>query len=268
MLIPAQRHALILEFIRQHKTASIQQIMQQLGASQSTIRRDLQELTDSGYLNKTRGGVMLRERSHTMFEPSREISRHIAETEKVLIGGHAAARIEEGQSVIFDSSSTVLEIAKAAARRSIRFTAVTNDLAIAFELANFPKVRVIVVGGTLRDGFLTLTGDPGIDFLSRLSVDMAFIGVHSLAGLRASETSLEVVRMKRTFIKAARVAVIAADSRKFDEPAFCEICPLSDFDELITDEGIPAESYRQIEEAGVKVTRSGLAVKEGVSTAE
>lgn len=253
-LIPAQRRALIIEFIRRQKTVSVQQIMDQIGASQSTVRRDLQDLTDLGYLEKTRGGAMLRERARTMFEPDREMASHFSQSEKAMIAQRAAMIIEEGQSVIFDSSSTVLEVARVAARRSIHFTAVTNDLGIAREMADFPKVGVIMVGGSLRPSSLTLTGEPATTFLRMLSVDVAFLGVHSLAGLRASETSLDVAGMKRAFIQAARKVVLVVDSGKFEVPAFCEVCNLEAFSEIITDEGISAEDRRQIEERGIALT--------------
>lgn len=253
-LIPAQRQALILEFVRGRGAVSIHEIAAQLGASPSTVRRDLQDLTDRGYLERTRGGATLRERPRTMFEPSREIASYIAHPAKAAIGRHAAGLIEDGQSVIFDSSSTVLEAARAAARRDVSFTGVTNDIAVAGVLAESPNAGVIVVGGTLRRGSLTLTGEPGKEFLGRLSVDVAFIGAHSFAGMVASETSLEVAAVKKAFIRAAKRVVLLVDSSKFDAPAFCEVCHAAAFDEMITDDGLPDALRRQVEEQGVAVS--------------
>jgi len=253
-LIPAQRHALILEYVRRAGAVSIQQIVAHLRSSQSTVRRDLQELTELGYLERTRGGATLRERPRTMFESSREIAAHISHPAKSAIGNHAAAMIGDDQSVIFDSSSTVMAAARKAVSRGIRFTAVTNDLGIAHEMADNPRISVIVAGGTLRPGSLTLTGEPGIDFLKKLSVDIAFIGMHAMSGLRASETSLEVAAIKRAFIAAARHAVLLVDSTKFGANAFCDVGDLSQFHEVVTDANLPVEIRRQIEERGIDVT--------------
>ena len=71
-------------------------------------------------------------------------------------------------------------------------------------------MQVVVLGGTVRPDSMTLVGEPGLNFLERLHVDLALMGIHSLAGARLSETSIEVAAMKRRMIDcAARVIVLA-----------------------------------------------------------
>jgi DeoR family transcriptional regulator of aga operon len=252
--IPAERHARILEFLSQHGAASIHSIAAEISASASTVRRDLDELTDRGYLARSHGGATLRSRNLTTFEPSREIAERLALPEKIAIGTYAAGLLENGQSVIFDSSSTVHEAARAAAVRDISFTAITTDLGIAQELNRAPRVHVIVPGGTMRKDSLTLMGDPGLGLLATLKVEIAFIGIHSLAGLKPSETTLEIAAMKRALIAASQRVVLLADSNKFDNPAFCEVAKLDAFNDLITDDRISDELRHSLRERGVKVT--------------
>jgi DeoR family transcriptional regulator of aga operon len=252
--IPAERHARILEFLAQHGAASIHSIAAKISASTSTVRRDLDELTERGYLERSHGGATLRSRNLTTFEPSREIAERLALPQKIAIGTYAASLLENGQSVIFDSSSTVHEAARAAVARDIGFTAITTDLGIAQELNRSPRIRVIVPGGTMRKDSLTLIGDPGLGLLATLKVEIAFIGIHSLAGLKPSETTLEIAAMKRALIAASQRVVLLADTNKFHSPAFCEVAKLDDFDDLITDDLISDELRHSLQERGTHVT--------------
>ncbi len=204
--------------------------------SLSTVRRDLDYLTREGYLVRSHGGALLAERPRTTFEPRREIGVHVAQDAKAAIGRRAALMVEPGQSVIFNSSSTVLAAARAVVARQLSLTACTNDLVIATELARGAGIQLVVLGGSIRAGSPTLTGEPGQSFLDRLHADIAFIGIHSLAGGRLTETSLEVVAMKQRMIASAAQVVVLANSSKFDHPAFCEVCPLERVQMVITDD--------------------------------
>ncbi len=252
--IPAERQARVIEFIRREGVASIHRIAAEISASPSTVRRDLDELTERGYIVRTHGGAVFQSHQRTTFEPSREIAEQISAPAKAAIGRYAATLVSEGQSVAFDSSSTVLEAARAISRQGTPITAVTNDLGIAHVLAGTDAVKLIVPGGTLRPGSLTLMGEPGLPLLASLTVDIAFIGVHSLAGLKPSETSLEIVAVKRALIGAAKQNVLLADATKFESPAFCTICPIERIQHLVTDAGLRKADRAALEERGVKVT--------------
>src|SRR4051812_14963953 len=118
-MIAAQRRALILEELRREGAGAIVTLAETIGVSPSTIRRDLEFLTDRGYIVRSHGGAILNEPHGTTFEPEREIGAHVAHVAKAAIGARAAALLEHGQSVIFDSSSTVLEAAKVVVERNL-----------------------------------------------------------------------------------------------------------------------------------------------------
>ncbi|MCC7047126.1 MAG: DeoR/GlpR transcriptional regulator [Alphaproteobacteria bacterium] len=253
-LIPAQRRALILDLIRDGNGASIALLAERLDASESTVRRDLDYLTEQGYIERSHGGAMVKGAANTTFEPQYEIGSRTQHAEKAAIGAAAAALVAPGQSVIFDSSSTVLEAARAVAQRAPRITAVTNDLNIAAALAGQSAIRLIVPGGTLRPGSFTLVGEPGADFLAGLHVDLAFIGIQALSGLRLADSSIEIAAMKRRMIDAAREVVLLADSSKFQETSFREVCGVERMARLVTDARLAARERKALEKAGVAVT--------------
>ncbi len=196
-MISAQRRALVLDHLRRFGGASIVALADTIGVSASTIRRDLDYLTEGGYIIRSHGGAMLLERPGTTFEPQRDIGANIALDAKASIGARAVDMLEAGQSIIFDSSSTVLEAAKVVVARQMRLTACTNDIGTAAVLAGSSTLSVVVLGGTIRHGSMTLMGDPGLSFLSSIHVDTALIGIHSLCDGRLSETSIDLAAMKR-----------------------------------------------------------------------
>lgn len=253
-LIPAHRRALMLDHLRTRGAASVGELADASGASPSTVRRDLEHLESQGYIERTHGGALIQgTRATSTFEPEAGIAAHIARAEKAAIGRLAAAALRPGQSVIFDSGSTVRMAARAAADRGIPLTAVTNDLGIGQVLANARHVHLVVLGGTLRPGSLTLTGEPGQDFLAGLRADVAFVGTHAISGATLSDTSLEVASMKRAIMAAARRVVLLADGSKFQPAAFSRICDVTAVHELVTDGGAPAAELDRLRDLGLEV---------------
>lgn len=236
-IIPAKRRALILEWLNREGAAAIHELAEAIGASQSTIRRDLDYLVKQGALERTHGGALLQRTGHATFEPEVAIAAQFACNQKDAIGAAVAADLRAGQSVIFDASTTVLAVARAIALRPLPLTAVTNSLAIAQVLADIPDVRLVVPGGTVRPGSLTLVGRPGEDFLRSIHADVALLGTHAITGRTLTETSLEVAAIKRAMIAAARHIMVLADGSKFTTPCFCTICDVSEIHEIVTDEG-------------------------------
>jgi DeoR family transcriptional regulator, aga operon transcriptional repressor len=253
-VIPAHRRALVLEHIRERGAASIQELSEAIRASVSTIRRDLEHLEEKGYLERTHGGALLQRTTHSTFEPEAAISARLAHPEKQAIGKAAAATLKAGESVIFDSGSTVLAAAQAVVGRDIALTAVTNDLGIGQVLANAANIRVVVPGGSVRPGSLTLVGEPGHDFFANIHVDIAFVGTHAIARGLLTETSLELAAVKRAMIAAARRVVLLADPSKFQPAAFCTICEIGAVDEIITTRAADPEEVKALEDLGVVVT--------------
>ncbi|UGY28392.1 DeoR/GlpR family DNA-binding transcription regulator [Bradyrhizobium septentrionale] len=253
-LIPAARRAKALELIRRDGAISIQRLADEIGMSISTARRDVDYLSAAGYLERTHGGALLSVRSRTTFEPATDIADQVARPAKIAIGRCAAGIVEDGQSVILDSSSTVLEAAHALTERDLSLTVVTNDLRIAIALRERPKVQLIVPGGQVRPGSFTLVGSAAQSVIRSLHADIALIGVHSLAQLRPSETSLEVASLKQAWIGAANRVLLLLDSSKFEQSAFCEICPIQRIHDVICDDGLDPGHRRALEQLGVRVT--------------
>ncbi|HHB76167.1 MAG TPA: DeoR/GlpR transcriptional regulator, partial [Desulfobulbus sp.] len=203
----------------------------------------------------------------TTFEPDYHFTTKVFVSEKEAIGKVAAELLQPRQSVLFESSATVFKAARLVIERGNPILALTNALNIANALADAPRVELKVTGGSLRSGSFTMVGDPGRSFLGSLHVDVCFLGIHAIA-LRPhhnnsgsnkdpcatlSDTSLEVVAMKRQMVRAARKKVVLVDSSKFGISAFCDVCTLDYIDIIITDRNIQPDQQRCLERNGIQV---------------
>lgn len=252
-LIPAARQARLREYVHAHGAAAIPEMARALGVSESTIRRDLDDLAAQGAIHRAHGGAVALAGPRTTFEPESGVAAQVAVAEKRAIGAAAAAMLEEGQSVVFDSSSTVLEAARATVRRGLTITAVTNDLAIAAVLGAAGRIKVIVGGGTLRPGSNTLLGDPGVALMRELSVDVALLGAHAIGDGRTSDSSIELAAAKRAFAAAAQKVIVLADSGKFGPAAFCTVIELGKGHTVVTDRAIPPQVRVALQRRGIVV---------------
>ena len=253
-IMPVRRRAMILDHLRIRNSATIQELADAIGGSQSTIRRDLEQLTDGGYLERTHGGAVLVPSMRAAFERESSLNAQLQRAQKIAIGAEAARRLGAQDSVIFESSSTVMEAVRAASDRRIPLTVVTNNLDIAKFSADVPQWQVIMPGGTIRAGSSMLAGEPGESFFKTVHADVCMAGAYAVSGTILTDATLEVASIKRAMIKSARRTLLLVDSSKFTSPAFCTICSLSDIHEIITDDGIPTDKLQSLRTVGVAVT--------------
>lgn len=251
-MIAAQRLAHIREVLQDQGAATIHQLSDRVGASFSTIRRDLELLAREGLVERTHGGATLR-RAAPIGSLAAEVPEGPALEAKIAIGCAAAEEIEDGQSVIFDSGLTVLRAARHVVEKRLHLTAVTNSIKTAAVLAQSERIRLIVVGGTLRTGTFTLVGEPGLSLLERMRADIALLNTPAVYDGHMAHRDMEIGAMAARMMAAAQRRVLLADSWKFGRTAFYRICPLTDFELVITDAGIPSEERQRAARAGVKL---------------
>jgi len=246
-LLPSQRRERIVHFLQRHGAVTLQQLAQAVDASVSTLRRDLDALEAEGVLDRTHGGAILRQQQYSTFEPDPAAAAELSPREKRAIGVAAAAALQPGQSVIFDSGSTVMEAARAALERGTPLVAVTNDLAIAQLFSSSPCVTVHVLGGQLRPGSHTLVGEGVLAGARAIQADVLLMGAHAVTNGVLSETDAEVAAVKRAFLQSATHCRLLVDSSKFRPRAFMRVCEVASLHEIITDTGLPqpeAEALR------------------------
>lgn len=230
---------------------AIADLTAEFGTSAMTIRRDLEFLELDGSARRVRGGAISPiGRSH---EPAYQVRAGSESTAKRAIGRAAADLLRDGETAILDTGTTTLELARNLPR-DIRMTVVTASLPIAAEAAARPDVRVIVTGGVLRQGELSLVGAAAEQTFEPLNCDTVFLGIGGLDAQHGlTEYNLDDARVKVAALKSARRCIVLADSSKLGRVSFAQIAPASAIDVLVTDARPDHPVVQELEQAGVEV---------------
>ena len=245
------RKQAILERLHKKGEIQISDLAEYFGISEMTIRRDLESLEMDGFIRRIRGGAI--PATSRSYEPpilTRESQNHEA---KIRIGRAAAELLRDGETVILDVGTTVLQMARAINSR-MPLTIVTSSLLIATELSSKPQVRTIVSGGEVRPGELSLIGASTENAFQNFNCDSFFIGVAGVSAANGlTEYNLDDSRVKKSAIKASARKIVLADSSKIGKVAFASVAELSEIDILITDASPINKEIDLIKDAGVEV---------------
>ncbi len=245
------RRAAILSALARSGDVGIAELASSLSVSEMTIRRDLELLENKGRLRRVRGGAI--STVSRSYEPTFALRQGHARDEKAAIGRAAAALLADGETAILDVGTTTLEIARSLhGRRHI--TVVTPSIAIAAELGNEPEMRILVTGGVLRSGELSLVGAAAESTFKRLNCDVVFLGVAGVDAEKGlTEYNLDDASVKQAALVAARRCIVVADSSKLGRVALANIAPLTGIDVLVTDALPDHPSVAAIVAAGVEL---------------
>jgi DeoR family fructose operon transcriptional repressor len=242
-----ERRRRIVGILTSDDRAEVSDLAARLGVSESTIRRDLQLLSESGVVERTHGGVIAPSR----FEPSFRQKETENRGAKRAIARAAAELVEAGHTVFLDSGTTTLELARELHSRT-DITIASNSVPIAVELAN--RVRLILTGGTVKESTLALVGPMAERSIEQMHVDIAFIGMNGVSSAAGFTTpTLEEAATKARMIRAGRVAVVLADSSKLGAVTFAHVARPDEVHLLITDDAASADEVEALRSAGLEV---------------
>ena len=219
-----------------------------------TIRRDLAILAEGGKVIRTHGGATVGEK--VLFEFNFLQRAGVNESAKQQIAKTAAALVQDGQSVIMDSGTTTLALARQL-RGHRGLTVITSSLPIAATLQHTPGVKVLLLGGFMRQDSPDLIGALTEANLESLRADLAFIGADGidLAG-RVYNASVEVGRMLAKMAAAAAATYVVADSSKIGRTALVRFGQLARWRGLVTNQGLSRAQATALRKAGVNLILS------------
>jgi DeoR family fructose operon transcriptional repressor len=247
-MLPADRLQVIADLVRERGSVRGRDLVQVLGVTDETIRRDLARLAEQGLLRRTHGGAMaLRPSDET--DTAFRLREHA--DEKVAIGRRAAELVSDGSSIILDSGTTTLSLARALHGKQdlvVVTTAVTN----AIELVGDPTTTVIMTGGVIRPNTFGASGQLAAATLRGLHVDQTFLAIHSVSvegGL--TYPLFEEVDAKRAMIEAASEVILLADHSKFGRQTLVRVAPITAVHRIITTSGIDPTEAAAIRDLGI-----------------
>jgi DeoR/GlpR family transcriptional regulator of sugar metabolism len=232
--LPADRRQQILQFLERHGSARTVELSRVLGSSVATVRRDLEALTEQRLIERTHGGALLA-RMGTAQEPPYALKTRRMRAEKEAIGDRAAQMVPVGSTVILDSGTTALALARRLAGR--RLTVIALDLPVAQAAAD-GQTEVLVVGGRVRNGLYSLVGPWSEGPLASLHADLFFLGADAVDDDAVTNSTVDEAAIKRLAMRAARETILIADHSKFGRRALTRVCLLDDLSAVVTDRGI------------------------------
>lgn len=239
-----------LELLNLNGQVIVNELSKLFSVSEVTIRNDLSQLEKKGLLIKTRGGGLKTQRVG--------IDQHLNEKAKIFskekqaIGKKAANIINDADTIIIDSGTTTLEVAKHL-KNIKNLTVITNALNIASQLIN-DDIRVILLGGILRHESLSLIGSIAENSINNFYCDKLFIGVDGIDTQTGIFTpNPEEAQLNRLMIELSKEIIVVTDSSKFKRKSFAFIAPISKINMVVTDSKIPEDELKNLQNLGIKV---------------
>lgn len=246
-MLPDQRRQIILQNVEKAGIVALQRLAEVVGASESTVRRDLEYLEESGQIRRTRGGAAYSGESQTTLE-DRSIT---ALAEKQAVGRAAAALVEMGEAVLLDGGTTTLEVARNLVGKSLQV--VTNSLPVVNFLANQPQIELVMIGGYVYPKTGVALGPIAIEALSKIHVRRLFMSVGGITERGLFNSNSLLVETERAMLEAAEEVVVVTDSSKLGHSALAHLCPLNRVRRIVVDAGLTPEWKQKLETAGLNV---------------
>lgn len=250
-MMPIERQTKIISYVNKNNSATIEQLMELVNVSRSTIWRDLKKLEKQNILLRTHGGA-LKEKS-TGYEPLASEKRSKMKEEKQHIASLAIDHIEDGETILLDAGSTTYAISDKLINKN-NITVITYDLHIALKTKLKNNSSLIVAGGVRRDYYEVVVGSITENFIKSLTVDKAFLGADAIDLEQGITNATESeVSIKKQIIKSARKTIVVADHTKFGKKSFMKVVDINDINHIIVDNGLDKDYIKKLKEKNIKV---------------
>jgi len=252
-MLTEERRNRLLELVRLRGFASLPELAGELRVSESTIRRDLDHLEESGTARRTHGGVFYTGPSPKL--PHFEQRQAVQWDRKRRIAVAAAELIEDGDTVLLDGGSTTYELAQLLVGRTVQV--VTNSLPVASLFTASPTSDLVLVGGYVHQRSGVCLGPYANAMLATLNVRRAVLSVAGISERGCFNSNLLLVETEQAMMQSADEVIVVADSTKFGHQSLALMCPLGEIDKLVVDNGISEDWRSRIIAAGVELVVAG-----------
>ncbi|HEX3871772.1 MAG TPA: DeoR/GlpR family DNA-binding transcription regulator [Pirellulales bacterium] len=248
-MLAEERRTHLLELVRSRGFASLPDLATELQVSESTVRRDLEALEESGAAKRTHGGVFytgsapqlphFEERQPAQWDKKRAIARRAAEL------------VEEGDTLLLDGGTTTYEVARMLLGR--RLQVVTNSLPLANLLSSNAKTDLVLIGGYVYPRTGVALGPYANEMLAAVNVRRTIMSAAGINDRGFYNSNALLVETEQAMMRAAEQVIVVADSTKLGHQSLSLLCPLDAVDCLVIDSGISAAWRKRIEAAGVEL---------------
>ncbi|MGM0123780.1 DeoR family transcriptional regulator, carbon catabolite repression regulator [Enterococcus sp. AZ194] len=252
-MLMEERLEKIKQVLEEHKSATIEKLVEELDVSKDTVRRDLIKLEQQNVVKRTHGGAVLNNREAMIYNYDQRSEKfHLI---KERIAQKTAELIKDNSSVIFDSSTTVEAVIPQISDKNIY--AITNSLTHAKLLARNERSEITLLPGKLHKEQLFLHGSETIQKIAQYNADYAILGIFAISSKGLFIHTEEEGLVKRQIAMQAATVIGVADHTKIDTTGFFKVCDLSDIDYLITDIEPETEFLAALKKNNVELILTG-----------
>lgn len=239
-MIKAERQDSIKRLVEERGAVSVRDIAEELGVSDMTVRRDLEELAEAGALVRVHGGARsaaTRRPSMLRHEYSHAEKRERHAAEKLAIARRAVSLIEPDSTVFLGAGTTVEQMVPLLPDCHLRI--VTNSLSVFTLIEARPNLDLCLIGGTYRPRTGAFVGPLAEDAIAKLGLDIAFIGANGITDGQVSTSNADEGRFQQLALDKADARYIVADASKLGRRDFFAFYHLINVDGLVCDASVP-----------------------------
>ena len=249
MVLVDERRSRLLELVRARGFASLPDLAEELHVSESTVRRDLDHLEESGAAKRTHGGVFYTGASPKL--PHFDERQPGQWDKKQAIARRAVECVQDGDTLLLDGGTTTYELARMLVGRPLQI--VTNSLPVANLFASHANTDLVLVGGYVYPRTGVSLGPYANRMLGNLHVRRTVLSVAGINDRGFYNSNLLLVETERAMMQAAEEVIVVADSSKFGHQSLAHLCPLDAVHRLVVDDEISQEWRNKIPAAGVEL---------------
>ena len=231
----AERRMEIFRLLQENQSVEVVELAARFNVTTMTIRRDLAVFEKQGLITTNYGGAYLNK--GMSIEPSFSIKSTQRIDKKQMIGYEAAKMIRDGDVIIIDCGTTTLQLAKYL--KGKKLTVITNSWPVVSFLGGQPKIKLLLAPGEYDDISAGTFGISTAKFIGNFHADRVFIGTHGCSPEQgASVPEMYDAEMKRVLLAAGKEKILMVDHSKFGVKCLAKHAELSEFDYIITDNGV------------------------------
>lgn len=241
----------MMEYVKEHRSVTLDQLCEKFQVSKNTIRRDVNELLTTGEFKKIYGGIT--SISAPTLKPFSE--RNIKNQDlKQRIAQKAASFVEDGDIIFIDSGTTTFNMIEYVKDKK-NLTILTNNLEAIIQGIPFQDMKIVSLSGELNHKTLSFTGSNASTVLSQYNISKAFMastGI-SINGELTNSSPLEH-EIKRVAISRSQSTYVLVDHTKFHVVSLLTYGSFKDVTGVITDEMPDRDLKDYIEESGTMIS--------------
>jgi len=214
-MLTEERFSKILSILESMGSVTVQQLMTELGASESTIRRDLNSMDAEGKLTKVHGGAILKNGVYTTRDDEVFTRKGKNRDAKMKIAKYAASLIVPGDFVYLDAGTTTELIIDFLEAKQVTF--VTNAVGHAKRLAE-RGYTVYLPGGEFKAVTEAIVGEEAVINLDKYNFTKGFWGANGVSAQKGFSTpEMKEAMVKRKSMENSGECYVLADESKFNQ---------------------------------------------------